>query len=268
MPDNKPDYSWPAQEKRSLIGKRLSRVDGPLKVSGKAKYTYDTHRPGMLYAKAVRSPYAHAKVVSIDTSAAEKMPGVKAVHIIQGPDSEIKWAGDYVVGVAAVDENTARDAVRAIKVEYQPLPHLVDDFTEPKNIAEENGPLSGRDIFNMLDDDDPAAAQRVISLIQQRGIDFQVTPQMVERMRNNEVPDSVIKAVQAAPMKEPPNRKECTDVRSLTTAAWKAMAPSQSGLTTIICSLTSPRKIFLAARPSTPVHSIFPPATCISIRTT
>ena len=108
MPDNKPDYSWPAQEKRSLIGKRLSRVDGPLKVSGKAKYTYDTHRPGMLYAKAVRSPYAHAKVVSIDTSAAEKMPGVKAVHIIQGPGSEIKWAGDYVVGRARRDWARAR----------------------------------------------------------------------------------------------------------------------------------------------------------------
>src|SRR5437868_3754282 len=127
MAQDKPDtsnegkqYDWPAADKRSYIGKRISRVDGPVKVSGKAKYTYDVHRPGMLYGKVLRSPYAHAKVVSVDTSAAEKMPGVKAVHVIQGPDSEIHWAGDDIVVVAAVDEPTAADAIRAIQVEYQP----------------------------------------------------------------------------------------------------------------------------------------------------
>src|SRR5207244_4953296 len=62
---NQPDYKWPEPEQRSLIGKRISRVDGPVKVSGRAKYTYDVHRPGMLYGKVLRSPYAHAKVVSI-----------------------------------------------------------------------------------------------------------------------------------------------------------------------------------------------------------
>src|SRR5438105_9498280 len=116
MAQDKPDttsndegkqYAWPAAEQRSYIGKRLSRVDGPVKVSGRAKYTYDVHRPGMLYGKVLRSPYAHAKVVSIDTSAAEKMPGVKAVHIVQDVGSEIYWAGDDVVAVAAVDEPTA-----------------------------------------------------------------------------------------------------------------------------------------------------------------
>ena len=70
-----PDYKWPEASKRSLIGKRMSRVDGPLKSSGRAKYSYDIVRPGMLYGKVVRSPYAHARVKSIDTSAAEKMPG-------------------------------------------------------------------------------------------------------------------------------------------------------------------------------------------------
>src|SRR5205807_727720 len=73
------EYKWPEADKRSLIGKRISRIDGPAKVSGKAKYTYDIKRPEMLYGKILRSPYAHAKIVSIDTSAAEKMPGVKAV---------------------------------------------------------------------------------------------------------------------------------------------------------------------------------------------
>jgi xanthine dehydrogenase YagR molybdenum-binding subunit len=125
------EYKWPEPEKRTLIGKRISRVDGPLKVSGKAKYSYDINRPGMLYGKMLRCPHAHARVVSIDTSAAEKMPGVKVVHIIQDAGKEIQWAGDDVVGVAAVDEATAEDATRAIKVQYEVLPHLVID-TDPK----------------------------------------------------------------------------------------------------------------------------------------
>jgi xanthine dehydrogenase YagR molybdenum-binding subunit len=127
-----PDYKWPDANKRSLIGKRVSRVDGPLKSSGRAKYSYDIVRPGMLYAKVVRCPYAHARVKAVDTSVAEKMPGVKAIHVVQEPDKEIFWAGDDVVAVAAVDERTAEDAVRAIKVEYERLPHLVLDFAEPK----------------------------------------------------------------------------------------------------------------------------------------
>ena len=57
-----PDYAWPDAEHRTLIGKRISRVDSPAKVSGQAKYTYDVHRPGMLYGKVLRSPYAHAKL--------------------------------------------------------------------------------------------------------------------------------------------------------------------------------------------------------------
>ncbi len=125
------EYKWPEPEKRTLIGKRISRVDGPLKVSGKAKYSYDINRPGMLYGKMLRCPHAHARVVSIDTSAAEKMPGVKVVHIIQDAGKEIHWAGDDVVGVAAVDEPTAEDAIRAIRVQYEVLPHLVID-TDPK----------------------------------------------------------------------------------------------------------------------------------------
>ncbi len=125
------EYKWPEPEKRTLIGKRISRVDGPLKVSGKAKYSYDINRPGMLYGKMLRCPHAHARVVSIDISAAEKMPGVKVVHIIQDAGKEIQWAGDDVVGVAAVDEPTAEDAIRAIKVQYEVLPHLVID-TDPK----------------------------------------------------------------------------------------------------------------------------------------
>src|SRR5262252_9591374 len=132
MADDNAKYGWPAADQRALIGKRISRVDGPDKVSGRAKYTYDVHRPDMLFGKVLRSPYAHARIVSIDTSAAEKMPGVKAVQIVQDADSEIHWAGDDIVAVAAVDEPTAADAIRAIKVEYQPLSHFNNDFEQPQ----------------------------------------------------------------------------------------------------------------------------------------
>lgn len=121
------EYKWPEEGKRSLIGKRISRVDGPLKVSGKAKYTFDINRPGMLFGKILRSPYAHAKITSINIDAAKSMPGVKAVKIIQDVGTEIQWAGDEIVFVAAVDEPTAEDAIRAIKVQYEKLPHFVNE---------------------------------------------------------------------------------------------------------------------------------------------
>src|SRR5439155_316400 len=109
-----PDYSWPPPENRTLIGKRISRVDSPVKVSGRAKYTYDYNPSGMLDGKILRSPYAKAKTVSVDTSAAEKMPGVKAEEIAQKIGSTVQWAGHEVVGVAAVHE----DAVSQPKSNY------------------------------------------------------------------------------------------------------------------------------------------------------
>src|SRR5947207_3199984 len=162
------DYAWPDAGQRALIGKRITRVDSPAKVSGQAKYTYDVHRPGMLFGKVLRSPYPHAKLVSVDTSAAEKIPGVKAVHVVQKPGATIHWAGDDVVVVAAVDESTAEDAIRAIKVEYQQLPHLVSDREPPKGAAQEQGPLSVDDIEDMLDNQVPN--QQMVSQIQQYGI--------------------------------------------------------------------------------------------------
>lgn len=118
-------YDWPPAGQRGLIGQSIDRIDGPEKSSGRAKYTYDTNPPGRLIAKMCTCPYAHAKVVSVDTSAAEKLPGVKAVLLVQGPGTEIQWAGDEIAVVAAVNEQIAEDAVRMIKVEYQQLPHLV-----------------------------------------------------------------------------------------------------------------------------------------------
>ena len=63
----------------SVIGKRIPRVDGRVKVTGEAKYAADHEMPGMLWCKMLRSPYPHAKILNIDTSRAEKLPGVKAI---------------------------------------------------------------------------------------------------------------------------------------------------------------------------------------------
>ena len=132
------NYFWPEADQRSLIGKRVSRIDGPAKVSGAAKYSYDVNRPGMLFAKILRCPHAHARITRVDTSAAEQMAGVKAVRVIQGEGSEIKWALDEVAVVAATGEEIAEDAAAAIQVEYEILPHFVTE--EKIELAPQVGP--------------------------------------------------------------------------------------------------------------------------------
>jgi len=121
------EHSWPDVKDRRLIGQRVSRLDGPAKVTGRAKYTYDLQPSGMLWAKVLRCPHAHARIKRLDVSAARAMPGVKAVRIIQGQGTEIQWALDDVVAIAATSENRAEDALRAIVVEYEVLPHQVKD---------------------------------------------------------------------------------------------------------------------------------------------
>ena len=125
------DYHWPPADKRQLIGKRLSRIDGPWKSSGRAKYTYDINRPGMLHGKMVFSPYAHAKITDIDTSEAEKMPGVKAIQMMFDAGKEVQWEGQEILAIAAETEDQAHDAARKVKITYQPLPHFVED-TSPE----------------------------------------------------------------------------------------------------------------------------------------
>lgn len=191
-----PDYAWPDAEHRTLIGKRTTRVDSPVKVSGEAKYTYDVHRPGMLYGKVLRCPYAHAKVVSIDTSAAEKMPGVRAVQIVQGPGSNIHWAGDEIVAVAAVDEGVAEDAIRAITVKYQQLPHLVKDAEPPAGSAQEQGPLSMDDIGDMLDNQVPT--REMVNQIQRYGVTQKPSEDVLKELKDDGVPDEVLAALRSA----------------------------------------------------------------------
>src|SRR5260370_23562760 len=125
--------TWPKE--RRLIGTKVQRLDGPDKATGHAKYSLDINRPGMLHALILRSPYAHAKIKSLDTADAEKMPGIKAVHVIAGQGQELSYAGDEIVGLAADTEEHAHDALRAIKIEYDVLEHLVreeDALGSPK----------------------------------------------------------------------------------------------------------------------------------------
>src|SRR3954464_392526 len=116
---------WPATP--NLIGRRIPRLDGLAKASGKAKYPSDVRPEGLLFGVMLYSPYAHAKVKSIDTSDAEKMPGVKAVTVIAKEGKVLRYQGDDIAAVAAETEEQARDAVRAIKVEYEVLPHAVTE---------------------------------------------------------------------------------------------------------------------------------------------
>jgi CO/xanthine dehydrogenase Mo-binding subunit len=133
-----------------LIGQNYTTPDLVAKVTGRAKYAEDYRADGMLFARLLLSPYPHARIRSIDTSAALAMPGVKAVLTpdeIPGPAatvtdlgqtiqpnlkgeralaSEPVYQGEPVAAVAAVDELTAAEAIEAIQIDWEPLPFNVD----------------------------------------------------------------------------------------------------------------------------------------------
>jgi len=117
-------YAWP--EKTTLMNTHIKRLDGPDKVTGRAKYTYDVSRPGMIYGKIVRSPYPHARIVSIDLSAAQQAPCVKAALGWKESGAQVMYQGDPVAAVAADTEERAMDAARLVRVRYEPLPHLAN----------------------------------------------------------------------------------------------------------------------------------------------
>ena len=126
------------------VGKSTARKDGPEKVTGGAEYTVDVTLPGMLWGKALRSPYPHARIVSIDTSQAEALPGVHAV--LTGDHPFVKgvrigrrlfdvpilaqgtalFIGDKVAAVAAETRDQADAALELIVVEYEELPVVAD----------------------------------------------------------------------------------------------------------------------------------------------
>jgi xanthine dehydrogenase YagR molybdenum-binding subunit len=134
-------YSWPKQPR--VIGTKVERLDGPDKATGRAKYSFDINRPGLLHGVILRSPYAHAKIKSIDTSKAEGMPGVKAVHPIVKAGAELYYAGDEILALAADTEEHAADALRAVKVEYEQLPFLVREEDALKDDKKTVSPVAG-----------------------------------------------------------------------------------------------------------------------------
>ncbi|MBI2954508.1 MAG: xanthine dehydrogenase family protein molybdopterin-binding subunit [Chloroflexi bacterium] len=125
----------------TVVGKSVKRLDALEKVTGRTIYCTDEKLPGMLFAKAVRSPYPHARILSIDASRAERLAGVKAVatgkdvrrragaflrdqHIIA--TERVRFVGDIVAAVAAASLETAEEAAGLIDVEYEQLPAVMD----------------------------------------------------------------------------------------------------------------------------------------------
>ena len=126
-----------------LLGGRIPYVEGPLKVTGRAEYTDDIQRPGMLVGRLLRSPWPHARLRSIDTSAARALPGVFAVLTgekyptpfgvlpITHDETAIavgkaRYIGDIIAAVAATDERTAERALALLRVDAEPLPEYAD----------------------------------------------------------------------------------------------------------------------------------------------
>lgn len=122
-----PEYQFPPLAKRKVMGKGYARIEGPEKASGRAKYTSDYNKPNQLWGAVLTCPLAHCRVKSVDTGAAEKMKGVTAVRVTAAAGTEIQWAGWEVAFVAAESEQIARDAVRTIRVDYEPMPFVVNE---------------------------------------------------------------------------------------------------------------------------------------------
>jgi len=136
-----------------VLNTRAPRLDAPAKATGQAKYADDLAMPGMLWGAILHSPYAHAKILHIDTSKALKLPGVKAVVTAKEAGlvkygvsparydetlfayEKVRYVGDEIAAVAAVDQATAQEAVDLIKVDYEELPAVFDMFEAMKEGA-------------------------------------------------------------------------------------------------------------------------------------
>lgn len=153
------------EEPRSytVIGESVPRLDALEKVTGRASYMADMKLPDMLYGKALRSPYPHAKILRIDTSKAEKLAGVRAVvtgrdvPFYHGPDwlidqpllaiDKVRYVGEAVAAVAAtsdeIAEEAAAEALDLIEVEYEELPAVFDPCDSHQDRRQEGWHLGG-----------------------------------------------------------------------------------------------------------------------------
>jgi xanthine dehydrogenase YagR molybdenum-binding subunit len=154
----------PTNDRLAVIGKSVPRINGRAKVTGAARFTVDIKLSGMLHARLLRSPHAHARVISVDMRAAEDHPDVRAVHVItdivgraveRTPEIEpargaarlprALYVGAPIAAVAATTEQAADAALRLIKVEYEVLPFVVDmeDARKPGAPAVFRSPVTG-----------------------------------------------------------------------------------------------------------------------------
>lgn len=139
----------PVNSELSVIGKRIRRIDADLKVTGRARYTSDVRLPRMLHGRGIVSTHPHARLRSVDTSAAEKYPGVRAVHIfdtvtgyaqerdpehfnpteVKAPKGKlplVRFVGQPIAAIAATTQEAAEEAARLVRIDYEPLPFVCD----------------------------------------------------------------------------------------------------------------------------------------------
>ncbi|MGH9892684.1 MAG: xanthine dehydrogenase family protein molybdopterin-binding subunit, partial [bacterium] len=139
--------------KLQVVGRPMPRIEGPEKVSGKTLYTADVQLPGLLWGKCLRSPYPHARIVRVNAEKAKRVKGVSAV--LTGADlppfrvglslqdspilaqGKVRFAGEKVAAVAAIDLDAAEEALSLIEVDYEELPAIFD----PKKAMEARAPL-------------------------------------------------------------------------------------------------------------------------------
>jgi xanthine dehydrogenase YagR molybdenum-binding subunit len=115
---------WDLDSPLRIVKGRQTRLEGPQKVTGRAKYTFDISLPGMLWGRMVGASVPAAEIVKIDTSRAEALPGVKAVWTTES--RTVRFAGQDVAAVAAVSPEVAEDAARLIQVTYDERPYVTD----------------------------------------------------------------------------------------------------------------------------------------------
>ena len=148
--------TWP--EKTRLIGTEVTRLDGLSKASGQAKYPSDERPEGLLFACMLYSPHAHAKITKIDTSKAEAIEGVKAVHLMAEQGATLRYFGEEIAAVAAETEELARDGCKAIAVEFEVLPHAVTVEQALAKDAPKLTPRGNTQAGRAQEDGDPDAA--------------------------------------------------------------------------------------------------------------
>lgn len=141
VPSEEPP-AWPTNAELRVVGKDVPRMDALDKVTGRARYTFDVQLPGMLFARTLNSTVPHARIKSIDTSRAEKYPGVRAVHALErllmaaelrepGDEAKepypiVRFTGQPIAAVAAISARAAEAALALIRVDYEPLPHVTE----------------------------------------------------------------------------------------------------------------------------------------------